>query len=211
MSASDPAGLSALERLPPQGAVKKLRIMIVCTGNLCRSPMAEVMLRDRLRRAGVEHVIRSAGRLADGTAPPDPAAMVMRERGLNIAGRPSHPLDERTAVSADLILAMTREHVRDVAVLAADTWPKTFTLREIVRRSRIVGPRGTDESLAGWIARLHAGRSIASSLGADELDDIADPLGGTERRYRECAELIDELLAQFVNVAFASAPRPEHP
>ncbi|EMI52518.1 arsenate reductase/protein-tyrosine-phosphatase family protein [Rhodopirellula sallentina] len=108
-------------------------IVIVCTGNTCRSPMAETLLRDLLhRRFGREDVARvlSAGVAAQRGSGASPQSVeVMGRRGLDLTGHCSQPLDDPLMSMADLVLTLTRRH-RD-AILAA--WPdrkdRVFTLR----------------------------------------------------------------------------------
>ena len=59
---------------------------------------------------------------------------------------------------ADLVLVMTREHVRDVVVLDRDAWSRTFTLKELVRRAQGVEPPSAADGVAGWLRRLGEGR-----------------------------------------------------
>ena len=108
-------------------------IAIVCTGNTCRSPMAETLLREQLRkRIGSEDAVRvlSAGVAAGAGMGASPQAVeVMGNRGLDLTGHSSRPLDDAVMNVADLILTMTRGH--QAAILAA--WPdmhdRVFTLR----------------------------------------------------------------------------------
>lgn len=108
-------------------------IAIVCTGNTCRSPMAETLLRDLLhKRFGREDVARviSAGVAASrGNGASPQSVEVMGRLGLDLTGHASQPLDDPVMSMADLVLTMTRRHCD--AILAA--WPdrkdRVFTLR----------------------------------------------------------------------------------
>lgn len=82
------------------------RLMLVCTGNICRSPMAERFLQQRLRDAG-EFTVESAGIGALEGEPADKnAVLVMQERGLDLAGHSGRQLDLDLARGFDLILVM---------------------------------------------------------------------------------------------------------
>lgn len=93
-----------------------LRVMTVCTGNICRSPMAEVVLRDALERAGLAERVRldSSG-ISDeehGNPIDSRAQQVLREAGYEV---PRHRARQVTATDArevDVALAMTAQHQR---------------------------------------------------------------------------------------------------
>lgn len=143
-------------------------IAIVCTGNTCRSPMGETLLRELLRKkTNREDAIRvtSAGIAASRGCSASPQAVeVMGHRDLDLTGHSSNPLDESIINSADLILTMTRSH--RAAILAA--WPdmhdRVFTLRrdggdvtDPVGMSVEVYQACADQievELAGWIESL---------------------------------------------------------
>ncbi|MCA9135610.1 MAG: threonylcarbamoyl-AMP synthase [Planctomycetales bacterium] len=121
-----------IERAAMNQFVKPV-IVMVCTGNTCRSPMAETLMRELLRkRIGREDAVRvlSAGVAAStgGSASPQ-SIEVMGERKLDLTGHASQPLGEEIMNVADLVLTMTRSH--RAAILAA--WPemhdRVFTLR----------------------------------------------------------------------------------
>ncbi len=87
------------------------RIVCICTGNICRSPMAEALLRQRLEPAGGWQ-IESAGTWGlDGHPASSHAIQVMDERGLDITSHSSRTVDYDIIAGADLVLAMTRNHV----------------------------------------------------------------------------------------------------
>ena len=108
-------------------------IALVCTGNTCRSPMAETLLREQLRsRLGREDAVRvlSAGVAAISGSGASPQAIeVMGNRGLDLTGHSSRPLDDAVMNVADLVLTMTRGHREAILAAWPDMHERVFTLR----------------------------------------------------------------------------------
>jgi protein-tyrosine phosphatase len=93
-------------------------VLVVCTGNTCRSAMAEALLQRMLDEAGVPAEVRSAGTSAVEGAPAHAHAReVAAERGLDLSHHASRPLDEDLMRWADTVLCMTRSHVRHALAL----------------------------------------------------------------------------------------------
>jgi protein-tyrosine phosphatase len=146
-------------------------VLIVCTGNTCRSPMAEALLRkltaeklgcspESVEDRGV--IIQSAGIAAMTGGRPTPEAIaVMADRGLDLTGHESQPVTERLVRQADFILAMTRSHREAIAV----QWPNA------AERTRVLCRNGSD---------------------------ISDPIGGSKELYAQCADQIESQLRQYV-------------
>jgi protein-tyrosine-phosphatase len=100
----------ARRRLRAMGGPRK--ILIVCTGNVCRSPYAEVKARE-VDEDGLRWEVRSAGWMGpSGRAPPMEAVDVARERGLDLDGHRSQLLSEELVGWADLLLVMERGHAK---------------------------------------------------------------------------------------------------
>jgi protein-tyrosine phosphatase len=173
-------------------------VLLVCTANRCRSVMAEALLSDRLAARGATAAVASAGLRAAGQQPPAEVVTVLSDRGIHVAGYRSRQLTPADLADADLILGLSREHVRHCAVLRPDAWPRAFTLRELVRRGAQAGPREPDEPLAGWLARAAAGRARRDLLGHAPQDDVADPFGGPLAGYAATAGLLDRLAGDLV-------------
>ncbi len=146
-------------------------VLVVCTGNTCRSPMGEALMRkqlatalnctmDELAQRGVQIVSAGLSAMPGGPAAPQ-AIEVMREMGLYIEDHQSQPITGRLAQHADLILTMTDTHRRSLV----NHWPsledRTFTVR-------------TDGG------------------------DVSDPIGGPINTYRECAAQVDAEMAKWV-------------
>ncbi len=178
-------------------------VLILCTGNICRSPAAEAMLRHRVDALGVEARIRSAGLLDDGRPAHTSSIDTLAGRGLDITAHRSRRLTASSVRSADLVLGMAREHVREAVVMVPAAFPKVFTLKELVRRGEAIGPRPADVTLADWLARVHAGRTSSDLLGNSDTDDVADPIGLPRVAYQRMAVELDDQLDRLAALIWA--------
>ena len=164
--------------------------------------MAEPLLTARLAARGVSLPVRSAGMTGTDRPPPPEAVAALAARGHDISGHRGQTLRASDLAAADLILGMTRAHVRHAVVLAPSAWPRTFTLKELVRRGRPVGPRLPGEPLSGWLARAGQGRDHRDLLGGSTEDDVADPYGGPVREYEAIVDLLDQLTDELADLCW---------
>src|SRR5947199_9308988 len=105
-------------------------VLFVCTGNVCRSPMAEGIFRHAVQGRG-QYRILSAGLGAMEGQPPSPfAVQATRELGIDISHQRSRLLTPDLVAQADYILGMTHSHIDTVMMLYPQAAEKTFLLRE---------------------------------------------------------------------------------
>lgn len=191
---------------------RSIDVLFVCTGNICRSPMAEGFLQRRLSDVAAGQPdgrvrIHSAGTRATLGSSPREVLSAAADFGVDLSAHRSRQLDSALLAEADLVIGMAREHVREAALTGAGAFGKSFTLRELLRRAADTGgPRG-GEPLADWLAIVGAGRTTAELMGSSKIDDVSDPYGGPQRGYDASAVVIDELvtvLAQLLGPAVPS-------
>jgi protein-tyrosine phosphatase len=159
-----------------------VRILTVCTGNVCRSPLAEQVLRARLAPLDVE--VSSAGTSALVDAPMTPDAARMAELlGVPPADAAAHRgrwLREEHLRTPDLVLAMTREHRAGVVALAPARTRSTFTVREFARLSAGVDDDGIRAAARAAGADPHARVRATLALLAERRGVVEPPAEATE-------------------------------
>jgi protein-tyrosine-phosphatase len=150
--------------------------------------------------------VRSAGLVSPGQSVPDVVAGVLAERGLDVTGHRSQLLTADLVDTSDLVVGMTREHVRAAVILRPDAFARSFTLRELARRAAELGDRAAGVALATWLDQAHSGRSAAEYMRDDPDDDIADPHLAPVRVFRTLADQIDDLTGRVVTSVLAASP-----
>ncbi len=130
------------------------RILVVCTGNICRSPMAEGILRDRVEKAGLgdSFDVRSAGTWgAPGTPASENGVTVSGHAGIDISEFRSQPLSRDLIDGADLILVMTPDHKETIEEMLPGAAAKTFVFTLFADPDN-GDPRGVADPIGGSLA-----------------------------------------------------------
>ncbi len=152
------------------------RILFVCTGNICRSPLAEALLKRALHERSVEEVsVESAGTGAwDGAPASEGAYLVALERGLDLSGHRARLLTRELVEDAAMILTMARHHRARVHELGGEG--RVHVLGEYVGKTgeeaEVGDPFGGD---------LEVYRDTCAELEA-LIATVADRLAGEARR-----------------------------
>jgi protein-tyrosine-phosphatase len=185
-----------------------VRILFVCTGNTCRSPLAEGMLRHMLQGEKLEAEVRSAGvSAADGSSISRNSAAVLQEKGIEDK-LTSSALNEPDVEWADVILTMTMGHKGIVIQRHPQALDKTFTLKEFVEDDPAV--LEAIDTRATLSAELQLKQALSQPITHNERNqlarlnknisnfDISDPFGGSLDAYRLTADEIELLLKKLI-------------
>lgn len=169
-------------------------VLMVCTGNICRSPGAERLLALELSQRDLSDdlriKIRSAGVRGWDAAPMDaPAASALERRGGVPTGFASRRLAESMLDDASLVLTATKDHRSDVVELNPRALRKTFTMKEFAQL--ITRDEKRYESARDLVAAAYQHRG-----GADIADyDVADPYGLTDDHHAVAMEEIHRCMS----------------
>ena len=167
------------------------RILFVCTGNTCRSPMAAGLFAKILQEKGVTGVeITSAGLVAVDGAPASAEAIeAMRRAGVDLTGHRARRLTREMALAADLVLTMTRRQKEAVLALAPEAGEKIFTLTELAGRiaAGTAGGREGDPKTQGAEAMKQQKKTMVQ-------EDLLDLLGWDLKHISPLARQIERWL-----------------
>jgi protein-tyrosine phosphatase len=173
-----------------------MRILFVCTGNVCRSPMAERLAISYGAQCHFQDFnVSSAGTHALIGRPIDPrAARSLEKLGGDTSNFAARKLTPTIAADADLVLCMTTAHRDDVLALAPHQLHRTFTLWEAARL--------VSEGKARNVGDLAAFRARFAAHG---LSDIPDPMGRDEEFFAMVGAQIADLLPPVLELCRASS------
>jgi glycine hydroxymethyltransferase len=143
-------------------------ILFICTGNVCRSPMAEGLFRQAMNGRGDFRILSAGLGAMDGQPPSPHSVTALKEIGIDISGQRSRALTADLVRQADFIFGMTHSHVDTIALLYPPAAEKTFLLREF------------DETLEPF------------------EKDIGDPIGSAYEIYVHCRDQIEQGIASLL-------------
>ncbi len=177
--------------------VSTFRVLMVCTANYCRSPIAEQLLAAKARGLfgkADTWVVESAGTQAWESHPiHELSAQVLAERDALLHAHRSRQLDASIVRDADLILTAERQHRSVVVRLLPAAIGRTFTMLQFARLAAAVEPiSGTDAGDLGrqLVVEAKAARATLQPVAPDQ-DDVVDPMGGPIEAFHTCAATLD--------------------
>jgi len=148
-----------------------MNILMVCLGNICRSPIAEGILKDKAAKAGLNWRIESAGTngFHNGEHPHHLSTKICLENGIDISDQKSRPFTKKDLSEYDLIFAMANDVIFDIQRIAQDAY--------------------TEEKVQLFLEPLYPGK----------LQNVPDPWYGTEKDFVEVYDLIDKACDAIIN------------
>lgn len=183
-----------------------LSVLFVCTGNICRSPLAEAFLNDRSERILDGAVrARSVGTWGrEGNPATRETVEAGHERGLDLEGHRASPLTAEAIERADLVLGMTGEHQNEVTRMVPDARGKTFTLKELVALLRALDHPAEGPERDPVLARIREADELRRGPERPRISDrdVIDPLGLGAEVYRAVAAEIEESVDGMVRGLF---------
>lgn len=172
----------------------RFRILTVCSGNVCRSPVAEQVLRARL--TDVDDIeVESSGFVAlVGEGMPPQAQQLAVSLGATPAPHTARQLSEEQILGADLVLAMSREHRREIVTLVPKASRYTVTIREFARLSAgldawdlldiaALPEKQVSKRLGALVELIASRRGQVDPPDSPDDDDIVDPYKQSDERY----------------------------
>ena len=186
-------------------------LLFVCTGNICRSPFAEILTRHLLRgrlggRVAVAFDVSSAGVAAVVGSPMDPDSRAelapWHLDGAAADGFVARQLEEPMIEGSHLVLGATARHRSAVVEQCPAALPITFGLREFARLAAAVAPA---ELPAHPVARAHALVELARLRRGlvppdPDGDDVPDPIGRPRAVHHHAARLLHAAVADVIDI-----------
>jgi len=161
---------------------KTFKVLLVCTGNTCRSPMAVGILKKLLEERGVDHIQADSAGIASYSGSPASlfAVDTCRNFGIDISRHFSRQLTKEIASEANLILVMAPEHMQYLVELETRLEKRTFLLKAFPGRVK------------------NGGNHV-----------IRDPIGGDQQAYLRCFFDLDDNLRRILPQLLRQAGQDE--
>ena len=197
-----------VQTIKPKSIMRKFKVVLVCTGNRCRSPVAEAILRRYAQELPIE--VESVGLLDLGPAPVLPEVFDIGSKlGLDLAQHRARPMMSVDLTDADLLLGLEWGHVAASVVEGKAVYERSFTLKEMVNLLEEMDVRPSPshplDGARKTVAAAHRLRSKRSAFKAGA--DIRDPFGGSKYDYIEMFRKVENSCERLVSSLFGPSLR----
>jgi len=186
------------------------QLLLVCTANIARSPLAAALFAAHVRARGLDDqiTVASAGvRAREGHAAAGPSIRIAEGWGLDLSSHRSRPVTQELLETSDLVLTMAEEHRDVLSGRAAGMAQRCFTLPELRRLLRDTEvaelPPTPVDRLAELAERAHRRRPANVTT---TPQDVRDPYGRSDEVYAEVAAQLVELVSAVAPVLFGPVP-----
>lgn len=178
------------------------QVLVVCTGNVCRSPYMERRLRQGLDGYGVEVVSAGTNALVGAGIDPGSAAL-LKDAGVSVCGHEARQLTREMVSSTDLILVAAREHRAEVVQYFPKALAYTFTWGDFADLVAGLDTRRLAESSVGlsWVSRVAAEAAARRGVvlpRAKSQTDILDPYRQDSVAFTRMARRVEVGLSDIV-------------
>ena len=185
-----------------------LNILIVCTGNICRSPLAEKLLQSRLTAAGIPAIVTSAGTRAMVDQPmTDEAAFLATQYGAEPTLHAAQQLTAARIAAADLVLTATREHRGEVVSLHPRAHRYAYTLNQFARLVSVAELVETP-TINNFLSEISARKGLSLPATRLEDDNIEDPYLRSAEVYDRVGAVIDKSVSIITTALATAIDRP---
>jgi protein-tyrosine phosphatase len=141
-----------------------MKILMVCLGNICRSPLAEGVLKDKIKKAGLNWQVDSAGTGAHevGCTPHYLSQKIAKQHGIDISDQQCRQFKKEDILHYDKVYALDIENYYDIKKISGDDWDET--------------------KVDLLMNEVYPGENV----------EVPDPWYGTEKNYHEVYAMIDK-------------------
>lgn len=176
-----------------------MRVLFVCTANICRSALAAGLLVETAAQQGLDEVrVASAGFLPGGRKPHDSVLQLLDDSDVDLSEKRSRRLDETIVGGAQLVLTMTSEHARRLVGEFPAAASKVWVLRDFCT---VVTARSNDQTIGDWLAAMSHEHHRSYAEDSERLD-VPDPIGEPHEAFVELSGELTNLITWFLACAY---------
>ncbi len=176
-----------------------MKVLFVCTGNICRSAMAASLFTHHAQQQDLEMEAHSSGTDAiPENEATDLAIEVLADRGVDLSCHKAQQLTTKQITESQILIAMTRQHEAAIAKEDQQARLRTFLAGEIPRIGSQIGSLGS-RALEDWLLALNEARGGHMTSGRLR-DEISDPWGKSRDIYEQTAKRLEGYIVHMIRL-----------